>query len=82
MFRHVVREHPDLGVDRPVYAVDTPGDPGRSVQREPIHQPERAAQWLDETLSGLGLERVRLVGSSYGGWLALNRAHRRPKRLA
>lgn len=73
---------PALSVDRPVYALDTPGDPGRSVQREAIHQPERAAQWLDETLAGLGLERVHLVGSSYGGWLALNEAHRRPGRLA
>ncbi|MFC5214509.1 alpha/beta fold hydrolase [Streptomyces coerulescens] len=73
---------PDLSADRSVYAVDTPGDPGRSVQREPIHQPERAAQWLDETLAGLGLERVHLVGISYGGWLALNQAHRRPERLA
>ncbi|GHB78721.1 carboxylesterase [Streptomyces viridiviolaceus] len=67
-----------LSADRPVYAIDTPGDPGRSVQREPIHQPERAAQWLDETLTGLGLDRVHLIGSSYGGWLALNQAHRRP----
>lgn len=73
---------PALSADRPVYALDTPGDPGRSVQREPIHQPERAAQWLDETLAGLGLDRVHLVGSSYGGWLALNEAHRRPGRLA
>ncbi|MFJ9743159.1 alpha/beta fold hydrolase [Streptomyces sp. NPDC101166] len=71
-----------LSSDRPVYAIDTPGDPGRSVQREPIHQPERAAQWLDETLAGLGLDRVHLVGSSYGGWLALNQVHRRPGRLA
>ncbi|MGW1868003.1 alpha/beta fold hydrolase [Streptomyces mauvecolor] len=71
-----------LGAERPVYAVDTPGDPGRSVQREPIHQPERAAQWLEETLAGLGLDRVHLVGSSYGGWLALNQAHLRPGRLA
>ncbi|MFF4956359.1 alpha/beta fold hydrolase [Streptomyces sp. NPDC001222] len=71
-----------LSAGRPVYAIDTPGDPGRSVQREPIHQPERAAQWLDETLAGLGLDRVHLVGSSYGGWLALNQAHRRPARLA
>jgi len=70
-----------LSAERPVYAIDTPGDPGRSVQREPIHQPERAAQWLDETLAGLGLDRVHLVGSSYGGWLALNQAHRRPARL-
>jgi len=73
---------PALSADRPVYAIDTPGDPGRSAQREPIHQPERAAQWLDETLAGLGLDRVHLVGSSYGGWLVLNQAHRRPARLA
>lgn len=73
---------PALSAERPVYAIDTPGDAGRSVQREPIHQPERAAQWLDETLAGLGLDRVHLVGSSYGGWLVLNQAHRRPARLA
>ncbi|WP_405875061.1 alpha/beta fold hydrolase [Streptomyces sp. NBC_00005] len=71
-----------LGAERPVYAIDTPGDPGRSVQREPLRQPEHAAQWLDETLAELGLDRVHLVGSSYGGWLALNQAHRRPERLA
>ncbi|MFD1831336.1 alpha/beta fold hydrolase [Streptomyces desertarenae] len=73
---------PALSAARPVYAIDTPGDPGRSVQREPLHEPERAAQWLDETLAGLGLDHVHLVGSSYGGWLALNQAHRRPGRLA
>ncbi|MET9296923.1 alpha/beta fold hydrolase [Streptomyces sp. NPDC003077] len=73
---------PALSAARPVYALDTPGDPGRSVQRLPIHQPERAAQWLDETLAGLGLDQVHLVGSSYGGWLTLNQAHRKPARLA
>ncbi|MEU7132457.1 alpha/beta fold hydrolase [Streptomyces sp. NPDC046261] len=71
-----------LSAERPVYAIDTPGDPGRSVQRAPLSRPEHAAQWLDETLAGLGLDRVHLVGSSYGGWLALNQAHRRPGRLA
>jgi pimeloyl-ACP methyl ester carboxylesterase len=73
---------PALSAARPVYALDTPGDPGRSVQRAPLHRPEHAAQWLDETLAGLGLDQVHLVGSSYGGWLALNQAHRRPERLA
>ncbi|MGA4878617.1 alpha/beta fold hydrolase [Streptomyces lydicamycinicus] len=71
-----------LSAERPVYAVDTVGDPGRSVQHAPIHQPERAARWLDETLDGLGLDRVHLVGASYGGWLALNQALHRPGRLA
>lgn len=72
---------PGLSLDRPVYALDTPGDAGRSVHREPMWQPERAAQWMDETLDALGLDRVHLVGSSYGGWLVLNQAHRRPERL-
>ncbi|MFJ8092033.1 alpha/beta fold hydrolase [Streptomyces griseofuscus] len=72
----------DLSAERTVYAVDTPGDPGRSVQRAALHEPEHAARWLDETLAGLGLDRVHLVGSSYGGWLALNQAHRGPGRLA
>lgn len=71
-----------LSADRPLYALDTPGDPGRSIQRAPIHRPESAAQWLDEALAGLGLDRVHLVGASYGGWLALNQAQRRPGRLA
>lgn len=71
-----------LSAERTVFALDTPGDPGLSVQREPLHRPEDAAQWLDETLAGLGLDRVHLVGVSYGGWLALNQAHLRPERLA
>jgi pimeloyl-ACP methyl ester carboxylesterase len=73
---------PGLSADRPVYALDTPGDAGRSVQRVQMWQPERAAQWLDEALDGLGLDRAHLVGSSYGGWLVLNAAHRKPGRIA
>ncbi|MFI1286752.1 alpha/beta fold hydrolase [Streptomyces sp. NPDC020858] len=73
---------PGLSLDRPVYALDTPGDANRSVHREPMWQPERAAQWMDEALDALGLDKVHIVGSSYGGWLVLNQAHRRPERLA
>ncbi|MET8622774.1 alpha/beta fold hydrolase [Kitasatospora sp. NPDC004669] len=71
-----------LGEHHPVYAIDTLDDPGRSVQRAVAAGPEGNAAWLGEVLAGLGLERVHLIGVSYGGWLALNQAIHAPDRLA
>ncbi|MEV1243803.1 alpha/beta fold hydrolase [Nonomuraea sp. NPDC050022] len=63
-----------LGVRHPVYAIDIIDDPGGSVQRVPITGARDGAACLEEVLAGLGLERVHLVGQSYGGWLALGPA--------
>ncbi|MEU9048227.1 MULTISPECIES: alpha/beta fold hydrolase [unclassified Kitasatospora] len=71
-----------LGENHPVYAIDTLDDPGRSVQRAVAAGPEENAAWLGEVLAGLGLQRVHLVGLSYGGWLALNQGIHGPERLA
>ncbi|MGW3042314.1 alpha/beta fold hydrolase [Kitasatospora sp. NPDC001159] len=71
-----------LGERHPVYAIDTLDDPGRSVQHAVAAGSEENAEWLGEVFAGLGLERVHLVGVSYGGWLALNQAIHAPDRLA
>ncbi|MER7845867.1 alpha/beta fold hydrolase [Kitasatospora sp. NPDC096077] len=71
-----------LGAHHPVYAIDTLDDPGRSVQRAVAAGSAENAAWLGEVLAGLGLDRVHLVGVSYGGWLALNQAVHGPERLA
>ena len=71
-----------LGREHPVFAIDTPGDPNRSVARAPIASPEASAAWLDEVLAGRGIDRAHLVGASYGGWIALNQALRAPGRVA
>ncbi len=65
-----------------VYAIDTIGDVGRSEQRKVIADAAGLATWLDETLAGAGLDRAHLVGTSYGGFLALNVAARTPQRVA
>ncbi|MFJ9646493.1 alpha/beta fold hydrolase [Streptomyces sp. NPDC101206] len=63
-------------------ALDRVGEPGYSLQSLPIGSADDTAAWLEATLDGLGLERVHLVGHSYGGWVALQHAVRVPKRVA
>jgi pimeloyl-ACP methyl ester carboxylesterase len=73
---------PPLLEQRTVYSVDLLGEAGLSVQNQPLTGPDDQAQWLDETLAGLGLDRVHLLGVSIGGWTATNAAVRRPGRAA
>lgn len=64
-----------------VHAVDMIGEPGLSApSRPPLDSPAYAA-WLDDVLDGLGIERAAVVGTSLGGWLALDYATRRPERV-
>jgi len=65
-----------------VYAVDMIGEPGLSAPSRPPLASEAYARWLDDVLRGLGVdEPVSLVGTSLGGWLALDYATRRPDRV-
>src|SRR5262249_9032605 len=65
-------QYVDSLVGRAMYAVDTIGDVGRSVPCVPIERARDLARWLGETLDRVGLERVHLVGCSYGGFVALH----------
>jgi len=64
-----------------VYAVDIPGEPGESAPARPPRTGEVQAEWLDDVLAGLGVERAAFVGISLGGWHALDYAIRRPGRV-
>ncbi|WP_410583553.1 alpha/beta fold hydrolase [Amycolatopsis sp. lyj-108] len=76
----------ELAVRHRIHAVDTIGEPGRSIQTAPIESTEDCADWLaevvDGVLAGTGHEKVYLAGVSRGGWLALNLATRATDRIA
>jgi len=62
-----------------LHAIDMIGEPGLSALSRPGLAGEAHALWLDDVLSGLGLSRAAFVGTSLGGWLALDYARRRPE---
>jgi len=60
-----------------VFAIDMIGEPGFSARVRPELAGDAHALWLDDVLQGLELERAAIVGTSLGGWLALDYASRR-----
>jgi len=64
-----------------VYAVDLIGEPGLSARSRPPLGGDAYAEWLDDVLLALGVEKAAFVGVSLGGWLALDYAVRRPRRV-
>ncbi|MFL1438693.1 alpha/beta fold hydrolase, partial [Nocardiopsis protaetiae] len=72
---------PPLRRGRTVYALDGLGEPGCSAQSAPIASAADQAAWLDQTLEGLGLDAVHLLGVSIGGWLGVQMLLHRPQRV-
>lgn len=73
---------PALVKDRTVYAFDAVGDAGLSIQDVPFESTADEAAWVAETVQGLGLDQVHLVGHSFGGRIAAEVAVRHPERVA
>ncbi|PGH84715.1 alpha/beta hydrolase [Bacillus thuringiensis] len=67
---------------RPVYTIDLLGEPGMSVQTKVIENQKQQAEWLNEVIEGLGLEKVHIVGVSIGGWTTMNLARYNPEHIA
>ena len=71
-----------LMVERPIYSIDLLGEPGMSIQQQPIIDSRDQAEWLREVIAKLDLQRVHLVGVSIGGWMAMNLVRFYPERIA
>jgi pimeloyl-ACP methyl ester carboxylesterase len=64
-----------------VYAVDLPGEPGKSAENRPAWNGPGFAEWLEDVLDGLKIPKTALLGLSQGGWTALRFATTRPERV-
>lgn len=64
---------------RDVYAMDTVGEPGGSIQTSPITSASDLVSWLREAIERLGVRRPVIVGMSYGGWIAAHVAAAHPE---
>ena len=73
----------DFSKGHRVYTIDVLGQPGRSIPNydAPIHDMADFMAWLHEVLDGLNLDRISLVGMSYGGWLGIHFAIAAPARV-
>jgi len=64
-----------------VYAVDIPGEPGKSDSRRFSWDGPAFNEWLDDVLKGLSLEKVILGGMSLGAWATIKYALYKPKQV-
>lgn len=71
----------DFARQHRVYALDTPGQPGRSAPYPPPFTDDSFAFWLSDVLDGLDLERADMAGVSLGGWAILRLGIIAPERL-
>jgi len=63
------------------YAVDLPGEPGKSTENRPAWNGPGFAEWLEDVLDGLKVQKTALLGISQGGWTAVRFATIRPERV-
>ena len=63
-----------------VYAVDLPGEAGKSTEYRPDLLTSAYAEWVADTLDALHVEKACFVGMSLGGWTTLKFATAHPER--
>ncbi len=64
-----------------VLTASLPGDAGGLRELDPEAGFESFVDWVDELLGRAGLARAAVCGVSYGGWIAVHYAARRPERV-
>jgi pimeloyl-ACP methyl ester carboxylesterase len=70
-----------LSATRRCYAIDIPGQGGKSAATRRIESPDEYAPWMTELMDALGIDRAAFLGCSFGGFLAARQALATPDRV-
>lgn len=64
-----IKEMDEYSQTHRVYAVDMPGEPGKSDERQLPFESDDFSNWLNEVFNALSIDRASIVGISLGAWL-------------
>ncbi len=64
-----------------VYAIDIPGEPGRSDEKQLPFIGPAFAEWMYDVLDALSIEKASFIGMSLGAWLAAKFAVNYPEKV-
>lgn len=73
---------PELSEKFRVYAVDIPGEPGKSDERQLPFTDSSFSDWLSDVYQALSIGQAGLVGISLGGWVALKYSIDHPDKVS
>jgi len=68
--------------DYRVYAIDIPGEPGRSDENQLPLEDRFYADWLNQVFKGLSIEKASVIGISLGAWLAVKFSINYPEKVS
>jgi pimeloyl-ACP methyl ester carboxylesterase len=54
-----------------VYALDIPGEPGKSSYERPPWDGPSYCEWLEDVINTLGVKKASILGLSQGAWIAI-----------
>lgn len=64
-----IQEMEEYSKNHRVYAIDIPGEPGKSDERQLPFVGDDFENWLNDVFNGLSIEKSSIVGISLGAWL-------------
>jgi pimeloyl-ACP methyl ester carboxylesterase len=71
----------ELSRNNHVLAIDTIGEPGKSIPIQAIPSKREMANWLVGVFDEMDIKQANVAGLSRGGWLSLNLAIHAPERV-